>query len=248
MCGHPSVRPTWECLRADRPLPVRPCSGWGLPSHPGRPGRWCALTAPFHPHLCTAPPRCRGHAVPSAVCSLWHFPAGRPDWQLASILSSGAPTFLSVADHAAATRPAHRRHQCGATGPRHPPRSHRSAICPPAGAGTREDGVIRGTRKGLRRRTGGTSTSGEMGLAAQTETATAVWHLNGACRGLDASIFYHDSEDEQQANRAKAVCVGCDVREVCLEHALTWRENTGVWGGATERERRRILRRRRRTA
>ena len=33
-------------------LPVRPCSGWGLPSRPGRPGRWCALTAPFHPHLC----------------------------------------------------------------------------------------------------------------------------------------------------------------------------------------------------
>ena len=27
-----------------------PCSGWGLPSQPGRPGRWCALTAPFHPY------------------------------------------------------------------------------------------------------------------------------------------------------------------------------------------------------
>jgi len=32
--------------------PVRPCSGWGLPSRPGHPGRWCALTAPFHPYLC----------------------------------------------------------------------------------------------------------------------------------------------------------------------------------------------------
>ncbi len=51
---------------------------------------------------------------PSAVCFLWHFPAGRPDWPLASILSSGAPTFLSVADHAAATRPAHRPLQSGA--------------------------------------------------------------------------------------------------------------------------------------
>ena len=29
-----------------------PCSGWGLPSRPGHPGRWCALTAPFHPCLC----------------------------------------------------------------------------------------------------------------------------------------------------------------------------------------------------
>ena len=32
---------------------------------------------------------------PSAVCFLWHFPAGFPDWPLASILSCGAPTFLN---------------------------------------------------------------------------------------------------------------------------------------------------------
>jgi hypothetical protein len=35
--------------------PVRPCSGWGLPSHPDRSGCWCALTAPFHPCLCRSP-------------------------------------------------------------------------------------------------------------------------------------------------------------------------------------------------
>ena len=44
-------RPTREYGR-DHPLPARPCSGWGLPSRPGHPGRWCALTAPFHPYLC----------------------------------------------------------------------------------------------------------------------------------------------------------------------------------------------------
>src|SRR3954471_4642626 len=33
---------------------------------------------------------------PSAVCSLWHFPAGRPDWPLASTLPCGAPTFLDT--------------------------------------------------------------------------------------------------------------------------------------------------------
>jgi hypothetical protein len=37
-----------------------PCSGWGLPSRPGRPGRWCALTAPFHPHLCGPEPAIGG--------------------------------------------------------------------------------------------------------------------------------------------------------------------------------------------
>jgi hypothetical protein len=49
--GHPSMRPTWGHW-AGRPSHAWPCSGWGLPSRPGHPGRWCALTAPFHPCLC----------------------------------------------------------------------------------------------------------------------------------------------------------------------------------------------------
>jgi len=51
--GHPSTRPTWG-HRAGHPSHIWPCSGWGLPSRPGHPGRWCALAAPFHPCLCTA--------------------------------------------------------------------------------------------------------------------------------------------------------------------------------------------------
>jgi hypothetical protein len=39
---------------------VRPCSGWGLPSRPGHPGRWCALAAPFHPCLCGLTPAIGG--------------------------------------------------------------------------------------------------------------------------------------------------------------------------------------------
>jgi len=76
--------------RTGRPPPVWPCSGWGLPSRPGRPGRWCALTAPLHPYLCGAP----GGASPSAVSFLWHCPAGRPDWVLPSTLPCGVRTFL----------------------------------------------------------------------------------------------------------------------------------------------------------
>lgn len=68
----------------------------------------------------------------------------------------------------------------------------------------------------------------------------------GACRGLDASIFYPDTDEE--ADVAKQVCAECGVRAACLEYALSRREKVGVWGGATERERRRILRQRRRTA
>jgi WhiB family redox-sensing transcriptional regulator len=68
----------------------------------------------------------------------------------------------------------------------------------------------------------------------------------GACRGLDATIFYTD--DDAEAEVAKAVCLECHVRETCLEYALARREKIGIWGGATERERRRILRQRRRSA
>lgn len=68
----------------------------------------------------------------------------------------------------------------------------------------------------------------------------------GACRGLDASVFYPDNDED--AAIATQVCHECGVRRACLEFALKQREKTGVWGGATERERRRILRQRRRTA
>ncbi len=87
-----------------------------------------------------------------------------------------------------------------------------------------------------------------MGVTTDTGTVVVVWHQRGACRGLDASIFYPDPDDDPKANRAKAVCEDCEVREACLEHALSRREPTGVWGGATELERRRITRRRRRSA
>ena len=72
------------------------------------------------------------------------------------------------------------------------------------------------------------------------------WRDKGACRGIDPDIFYPSEDDS--ADEAKAVCAVCVVRQACLEHALTSREKEGVWGGATERERRRLIRQRRRTA
>ena len=72
------------------------------------------------------------------------------------------------------------------------------------------------------------------------------WRDKGACRGIDPDIFYPPEDDS--AEEAKAVCEVCVVRQACLEHALSNREKEGVWGGATERERRRLIRQRRRTA
>jgi WhiB family redox-sensing transcriptional regulator len=73
-----------------------------------------------------------------------------------------------------------------------------------------------------------------------------TWRQHAACRGLDPEIFYPTTDEESAV--AKGVCDQCAVRETCLEHALGSRERDGVWGGATEKERRRIIRQRRRTA
>jgi len=73
-----------------------------------------------------------------------------------------------------------------------------------------------------------------------------AWRRHSACRGLDPEIFYPPTDEEAVA--AKVVCQLCSVRETCLEFALQGREKEGVWGGATERERRRILRQRRRAS
>jgi len=73
-----------------------------------------------------------------------------------------------------------------------------------------------------------------------------TWRNRGACNGLDPAVFFPDSEE--LASEAKSICAECDVRVSCLEHALAVREKDGVWGGATERERRRIIRQRRRSA
>ncbi len=72
------------------------------------------------------------------------------------------------------------------------------------------------------------------------------WRQRSACRGLDPEIF-HPATDEE-ADEAKSICAICPVRQMCLEHALLAREREGVWGGLTERERRRVIRQRQKSA
>ena len=74
------------------------------------------------------------------------------------------------------------------------------------------------------------------------------WRATGLCRGSNPLVFYPPSEDDTLAEEAKMICSACAVRKPCLEFALTSREKHGVWGGLTERERRRVLRQRRRSA
>jgi WhiB family redox-sensing transcriptional regulator len=72
------------------------------------------------------------------------------------------------------------------------------------------------------------------------------WRQYARCLGADPELFYPSSDDA--AGAAKEICFVCPVREPCLEYAITAREKQGVWGGLTEKERRRLVRQRRKTA
>ena len=67
------------------------------------------------------------------------------------------------------------------------------------------------------------------------------WAARAACRTTDPDPLFVQGAAQ---NRAKAICMGCDVRTECLADALDNRVEFGVWGGMTERERRALLRRR----
>lgn len=70
-----------------------------------------------------------------------------------------------------------------------------------------------------------------------------AWMHQGRCRGASPTEFF--PSDGLGVEAAQRICVTCPVRTECLEYALAHRIEHGVWGGASERERRRILRRRR---
>ena len=71
----------------------------------------------------------------------------------------------------------------------------------------------------------------------------AEWMSSGKCRELPPDLFF--PSDGVGVEVARAICADCPVRQPCLEYALVHRIDHGVWGGASERERRRIARARR---
>ena len=67
------------------------------------------------------------------------------------------------------------------------------------------------------------------------------WVAYAACRDSDPYLFFPGADGD--TSKAVTICNSCAVKEQCLDYALTARERYGVWGGTTERERRRLLRR-----
>ena len=56
------------------------------------------------------------------------------------------------------------------------------------------------------------------------------------CRGVPTQVFFPN--DKTGVERAKRVCVGCPVRQCCLDYAVYHHIEYGVWGGTFEREQR----------
>jgi WhiB family transcriptional regulator, redox-sensing transcriptional regulator len=89
---------------------------------------------------------------------------------------------------------------------------------------------------------------GSEGGAMTARTTTTVfrvepqpWYERAACRGRDAECFFPEKGGSTRA--AKRICQTCVVQVECLEYALANDERFGIWGGMSERERRRLKKR-----
>lgn len=64
------------------------------------------------------------------------------------------------------------------------------------------------------------------------------WTAQALCAQTDPEAFFPDKGGSTR--EAKAVCASCNVRNECLEYALDHDERYGIWGGVSERDRRRL--------
>ena len=86
---------------------------------------------------------------------------------------------------------------------------------------------------------GGQGSAGlwSMGLEADLQS----WQERALCAETDPEAFF--PEKGGSTREAKKICTGCEVKAECLEYALANDERFGIWGGLSERERRRLRRR-----
>ncbi len=73
------------------------------------------------------------------------------------------------------------------------------------------------------------------------EVEEMAWQEQALCAQTDPEAFF--PEKGGSTREAKRVCLSCEVRPDCLEYALAQDERFGIWGGLSERERRRLKKR-----
>lgn len=66
------------------------------------------------------------------------------------------------------------------------------------------------------------------------------WQEKALCAQTDPEAFFPDKGGSTR--EAKRICQGCEVKDECLEYAMNNDERFGIWGGLSERERRRLKR------
>jgi WhiB family redox-sensing transcriptional regulator len=66
------------------------------------------------------------------------------------------------------------------------------------------------------------------------------WQERALCAQTDPEAFF--PEKGGSTREAKRICLGCEVKDACLDYALAHDERFGIWGGLSERERRRLKR------
>jgi len=76
---------------------------------------------------------------------------------------------------------------------------------------------------------------------AESEDSELAWQTDALCAQTDPEAFF--PEKGGSTRDAKRICTSCDVRSECLEYALQNDERFGIWGGLSERERRKLKRR-----
>ena len=72
------------------------------------------------------------------------------------------------------------------------------------------------------------------------------WRNDAACLTVDPELFFpvgNTGPAVDQIDKAKVVCSRCTVTEMCLQYALETGQDSGVWGGLSEDERRALKRR-----
>jgi WhiB family transcriptional regulator, redox-sensing transcriptional regulator len=79
------------------------------------------------------------------------------------------------------------------------------------------------------------------GLRQPEDDGALAWQADALCAQTDPEAFF--PEKGGSTREAKKVCQQCEVRAQCLDYALANDERFGIWGGLSERERRRLRRR-----
>ena len=82
-----------------------------------------------------------------------------------------------------------------------------------------------------------------MALTLPVTMENEDWRVDAACRDTDPDLFFPVGTTGpaiEQIASAKAVCGECDAQSECLEFALATNQDSGVWGGTSEEERRKL--------